>query len=191
MYGENREGSIGLPIIDVDCRIVDLETGKREMEVGDEGELVLRGPQVMHGYYKNEEETRVTLRDGWLFTGDIARMDKEGYFYLVGRKKELIKIGGFQVWPREIEEVLIKHPAVADVCAAGVPDPEKGEAVKAWVILKPGFAVSAEELIMWCEERIANYKCPTLIAFRSDFPRTTVGKVLRRELVREHINQGG
>ena len=187
MYGENREGSIGLPIPDVDCRIVDLETGTQEMPVGQAGELVLRGPQVMARYYGNDDETRLTLRDGWLFTGDIARMDQEGYFYLVGRKKDLIKIGGFQVWPREIEEVLLKHPSVADVCAGGVPDSERGEVVKAWVILKDDQAASEGELQTWCLERIADYKCPTQIAFCKDFPRTSVGKLLRRELIREHI----
>jgi long-chain acyl-CoA synthetase len=187
MYGENREGSIGLPIPDVDCRIVDMETGLQEKPVGEAGELILCGPQVMAGYYQNDEETRQTLRDGWLFTGDIARMDTEGYFYLVGRKKDLIKIGGFQVWPREIEEVLEKHPAVADVCVAGVPDIERSEVVKAWVILKNQQEASSDELQEWCRERIADYKCPTLIAFRQNFPRTSVGKLLRRELIREHI----
>lgn len=187
MWGENRVGSIGLPISDVVCRIVDLETGENDMLPGEAGELIIKGPQIMQGYYDKPEETRIALREGWLFTGDIAIMDEDGYFYLVGRKKDLIKIGGFQVWPREVEEVLLKHPGVKDVCVAGVPDAEQVELVKAWVILQPGAMVSGEELRAWCKDRIVSYKCPSKVAFRESFPRTTVGKILRRELVREHI----
>jgi long-chain acyl-CoA synthetase len=187
MLGENRAGSIGLPICDVDCRIVDLETGEDDMRPGEAGELVISGPQIMQGYHNKPEETNNTLRDDWLFTGDIAKMDTDGYFYLVGRKKDLIKIGGFQVWPREVEEVLIKHPAVKEVCVAGVPDAERVEVVKAWVILQSDTTVSSEALQAWCKERIAAYKVPSMLAFRESFPRTTVGKLLRRELVREHI----
>ena len=187
MLGENRVGSIGLPISDVVCRIVDLETGKVDMLPGETGELIISGPQIMPGYHNKPEETRIALREGWLFTGDIAKMDEDGYFYLVGRKKDLIKIGGFQVWPREVEEVLIQHPAVKDVCVAGVPDAEQVETVKAWVILQPDAMVSSDVLRAWCKERIAAYKCPTLVVFRESFPRTAVGKLLRRELIREHI----
>ena len=187
MLGENRVGSIGLPICDVVCRIVDLETGQFDVPPGESGELIISGPQIMKGYYNQLEETRIALRDGWLFTGDIAKMDVDGYFYLVGRKKDLIKIGGFQVWPREVEEVLIQHPSVQDVCVAGVPDEEQVEVVKAWVILQADATASGEELRLWCKERIVAYKCPSVIDFRASFPRTTVGKVLRRELVREHI----
>ncbi len=187
MLGENRTGSIGLPICDVDCRIVDLETGQEDMLPGEAGELIIRGPQVMQGYYNKPEETRIALREGWLFTGDIAKMDEDGYFYLVGRKKDLIKIGGFQVWPREVEEILLQHPDVQDACVAGVPDTEGLEMVKAWVILQSDKQVSSESLKLWCRERIIGYKCPSRIEFRKSFPRTTVGKLLRRELVRMHI----
>lgn len=187
MFGENRTGSIGLPICDVVCRIVDLETGKEDLPVSEAGELIIRGPQIMQGYYNQPGETRIALREGWLYTGDIARMDEDGYFYLLGRKKDLIKISGFQVWPREVEEVLVKHPAVKEACVAGVPDVERGEAVMAWVILLEEQKASSEELRAWCKERIAAYKCPSQIAFRRSFPRTTVGKLLRRELVREYV----
>lgn len=190
MYGENRRGSIGLPISDVCCRIVDLETGQRDLKPGEAGEMIISGPQIMQGYYNKEDETRNAIRDGWLFTGDIAKMDEDGYFYLVGRKKDLIKIGGFQVWPREVEEVLLKHPAVKEVCVAGVPDSEQVEVVKAWVILQTDRVVGSEEIQDWCKERIAAYKCPSLVAFRDTFPRTAVGKLLRRELVREHVEKG-
>ncbi|MCD4674112.1 MAG: long-chain fatty acid--CoA ligase [Anaerolineaceae bacterium] len=190
MYGENRKGSIGLPISDVNCRIVDLETGQCDLKPGEAGELIISGPQIMQGYYNKADETKNAIRDGWLFTGDIAKMDEGGYFYLVGRKKDLIKIGGFQVWPREVEEVLIKHPAVKEVCVAGVPDSEQVEVVKAWVILQTDHVVSSEEIRDWCKERIAAYKCPSLVAFRDTFPRTAVGKLLRRELVREYVENG-
>ncbi len=186
MWGENRPGSIGLPLPDVECRIVDLEDPARELPVGEAGELLIRGPQIMAGYHAMPQETALTLRDGWLHTGDIARMDADGYFYLVGRKKEMIKIGGFQVWPAEVEAVLSRHPAVADVAVAGVSDPEEGEAVKAWVILKPGAALTLQEARDWCRQELAGYKLPAMLEVRGEFPRTTVGKLLRRELVRQH-----
>lgn len=184
--GENRAGSIGLPLPDVDARIVDLETGRKILPPGDIGELVVRGPQVMAEYYHMPEETAETLRGGWLSTGDIARMDDEGYFYIVDRKKELIKIGGFQVWPREVEEVIAQHPAVLEVGVAGVPDVERGEAVKAWIVVRPGMHVTAEAIRDWCTAQLARYKVPTLVEFRGPLPRTTVGKILRRELIRLH-----
>jgi long-chain acyl-CoA synthetase len=160
--------------------------------VGGIGEIVIRGPQVMWGYHNMPTETANTLRDLgdggglWLFTGDIARMDEDGYFYIVDRKKELIKVGGFQVWPRDIEEVLQAHPKVLEAAAAGVPHPEFGETAKAWVVLKPGEQATAAELKKWCEEKLASYKVPREIEFRSELPKTAVFKVLRRELVRQH-----
>ena len=187
MFGEKRPGSIGLPLPDVDCRLVSLEDSTREVGAGEIGELALRGPQVMVGYHGMPEETAAALRDGWLFTGDIARMDADGYFYLVDRKKDLIKVGGLQVWPREVEEVLTEHPAVSEAAAAGVPHPMRGEVVKAWIVLRAGAAASAEELREWCEQRLASFKAPVEIAFRERLPRTPVGKLLRRELVREHL----
>jgi len=186
MLGENRTGSIGLPIPDVDARIISLDDEVTELPVGEIGELVIQGPQVFKGYHNMPTETQNTLRDGWLYTGDIARMDEDGYFYIVDRKKELIKPGGFQVWPREVEEVIKEYPAVLDVGVAGIPDPDSGEAVKAWVVLKPGETATAEEIIKFCKSQMANYKAPKYVEFREELPKTTVGKILRRELVREH-----
>lgn len=186
LYGENRTGSIGLPFPDVDCRIVSLEDEVTVLPPGEIGELVIRGPQVMKGYHNMPTETANTLRDGWLYTGDIARMDEDGYFYIVDRKKELIKPGGYQVWPREVEEVIAENPKVLDVGVAGVPDPYRGETVKAWVVVKPDETLAEEEIRDWCRERLAKYKVPTEVEFREELPKTTVGKILRRELVREH-----
>ena len=186
LLGENRTGSIGLPLPDVDCRIVSLDDGVTDLEVGEIGELLVKGPQVMKGYHNMPTETANTLRDGWLYTGDIARMDEQGYFYIVDRKKELIKPGGYQVWPREVEEAIAEHPKVLEVGVAGVPDPYRGETVKAWVVVKPGQTMTEADIKAWCSERLAKYKVPTQIEFRSELPKTTVGKILRRELVREH-----
>jgi len=186
VLGENRTGSIGLPFSDVDCRIISLDDEVTEMPLGEIGELVIKGPQVFKGYHNMPTETTNTLRDGWLYTGDIARMDEDGYFYIVDRKKELIKPGGFQVWPREVEEVISAHPKVLEVGVAGIPDPYRGETVKAWVVVKPGETLSEEEIKEWCKDRLAKFKAPTHVEFRSELPKTTVGKILRRELVRQH-----
>ena len=189
--GENRTGSIGLPFPDVDARIIDLDDGVTELAPGEIGELVIKAPQVFKGYHNMPTETRNALRDGWLYTGDIARMDEQGYFYIVDRKKELIKPGGFQVWPREVEEVLQDHPGIQDVGVAGIPDPKRGETVKAWIVLKEGYSLDQAELKEWCTDRMAKYKIPTEIEFRDELPKTHVGKLLRRELVREHKEQSG
>ena len=191
LLGENRTGSIGLPLPNVDAKIISLDDGETELQVGEVGELVINGPMVMKGYHNMPTETANTLRtlkDGktWLFTGDIARMDEDGYFYIVDRKKELIKPGGYQVWPREVEEVLAQHPKVMESGVAGIPDPYRGETVKAWIVLKPGEAADEAELKAFCKERLAAYKVPTHYEFRSELPKTTVGKILRRELVRQH-----
>lgn len=191
LLGENRTGSIGLPLPDVDARIVSLDDGVTVLPAGEIGEIVIQGPQVMKGYHNMPTETENTLRDGWLYTGDIAYMDKDGYFYIVDRKKELIKPGGFQVWPREVEEVIMEHPKVMEVGVAGVPDPYRGETVKAWVVLKPGITATEEEIRDFCREKLAKYKVPTEIEFRSELPKTTVGKILRRELVRQHKEKVG
>lgn len=189
VMGENRTGSIGLPLPDVDCRIVSLEDGVTVLPVGEVGELLIKSPQVMKGYHNMPTETNNTLRDGWLYTGDIARMDADGYFYIVDRKKELIKPGGYQVWPREVEEVISAHPKVLEVGVAGVPDPYRGETVKAWVVLKPGETATEDEIRNFCKENMASFKVPTQVEFRNELPKTTVGKVLRRELVREHMEK--
>lgn len=184
--GVNKIGSIGLPFPDVDAKIVDLDDEVTELAVGEIGELIITAPQVFKGYHNMPTETRNSLREGWLYTGDIARMDEQGYFYIVDRKKEMIKVGGFQVWPREVEEVLQDHPAIQDVGVAGVPDPKRGEIVKAWIVLTEGKSLDREELKTWAKERMAKYKIPSEVEFRDKLPKTHVGKLLRRELVREH-----
>ena len=184
--GENRTGSIGLPLPDVDCRIVSLDDEITILPTGEIGELVLKGPMVMKGYHNMPTETANTIREGWLYTGDIARMDEEGYFYIVDRKKELIKPSGYQVWPREVEEAISENPKVLEVGVAGIPDPYRGESVKAWVVVKPGETLTEEEVKNWCSDKLAKYKVPTQVEFRDELPKTTVGKILRRELVREH-----
>jgi long-chain acyl-CoA synthetase len=186
LIGENRTGSIGLPMSDVDCKIVSLDDGKTELAIGEIGELILTGPQVMKGYHNMPTETENALRDSWLYTGDIARMDEDGYFYIVDRKKELIKPGGYQVWPREVEEALSANPKIIEAGVAGIPDPYRGETVKAWIVLKPGETMTLEEVKSWCKERLAAFKVPTHVEFRDELPKTTVGKILRRELVRQH-----
>ena len=192
VLGKNKEGSIGMPLPDTEVKVIDLDDGKTELEAGGVGEFILRGPQVMWGYHNMPGETAATLRDlgdgggPWLFTGDIGRMDEDGYFYIVDRKKELIKVGGFQVWPRDIEEALTAHPKVLEAAAAGVPHPEFGEGAKAWVVLRPGETATVKELREWCGERLAKYKVPYEIEFRQELPKTAVFKVLRRELVRQH-----
>ncbi len=191
LKGENRTGSIGLPLPDVDARIISLDDEVTVLPVDEIGELVVKGPQVFKGYHNMPTETANTLRDGWLYTGDIAKMDQDGYFYIVDRKKELIKPGGYQVWPREVEEVIAMHPKVLEVGVAGVPDAYRGETVKAWVVVKPGETLTEEEIKEWCKERLAKYKVPTSVEFRSELPKTTVGKILRRELVRQHKEAAG
>ena len=184
--GENRTGSIGLPFPDVDCRIVSLEDEMTVLGPGEVGELVIKSPNVMKGYHNMPTETTNSLRDGWLFTGDIAKMDEDGYFYIVDRKKELIKPSGYQVWPREVEEVIVGHPAVLEVGVAGVADAYRGETVKAWVVLRQGEELTTEDLQAFCREELASFKVPTEIEFREELPKTTVGKILRRVLVEEH-----
>lgn len=189
IYGENRAG-IGLPLPNVEARIVSAEDGDEIMPVGEIGELIIRSPSVMAGYWQMPTETANCLRDGWLYTGDIARMDEDGYFYIEDRKKDMIIAGGFNIYPREVEEVLAEHPAVLEVAVAGVPDARRGETVKAWIVKKPGDPTTEEQIIEWSKERLAKYKYPRLIEFRDELPRTTVGKVLKRELVKEATEQG-
>jgi len=189
LFGDIRTGSIGLPLPDVDCRIISLDDGVTPLKPGEVGELCIQGPQVMKGYHNMPTETANTLRDGWLYTGDIAKMGEDGYFYIVDRKKELIKPGGYQVWPREVEEVISTYPKVLEVGVAGVMDSYRGETVKAWVVLKPGETATEEEIREYCKKNMAPFKVPTQVEFRTELPKTTVGKVLRRELVREHMEK--
>jgi long-chain acyl-CoA synthetase len=191
LMGENKTGSIGMPFPDVVARIISLDDEVTEMPVGEIGELVIKGPQVFKGYHNMPTETANALRDGWLYTGDIAQMDEDGYFYIVDRKKELIKPSGYQVWPREVEEVICENPKVLEVGVAGIPDPHRGETVKAWVVVQLGEELSEDEVKDWCKERLAKFKVPTHVEFREELPKTTVGKILRRELVREHKEVAG
>jgi long-chain acyl-CoA synthetase len=180
--GKTKVGSIGLPISDTEIRIVDVDTGKKEMKVGEPGELIIRGPQVTQGYYKRPDETKASLKDGWLFTGDIGTMDEEGYFYIVDRKKDMIIAGGYNIYPRDIDEVLFEHPKVAEGCAIGVPDPYRGETVKVFVVLKEGQTATEDEIIKFCKEKLAAYKVPKLVEFVPALPKSAVGKILRKEL---------
>jgi long-chain acyl-CoA synthetase len=175
-------GSIGLPFPSTECKIVDLETGTREVPSGEDGELCVRGPQVMKGYWNRPDETAIALRDGWLYTGDVARMDEDGFFYIVQRKKDMIIVSGFNVYPNEVEDVLFTHPAVAEAAVIGVPDQYRGEAVKAFVILKSGAGATTDELIEHCRANLAKYKVPSSINLVDSLPKSAVGKVLRREL---------
>lgn len=184
-----KEGSVGCPLPDTIIRIVDVETGTKEMKTGEPGEVLMKAPQLMKGYWNKPEETTDTIRDGWLYTGDIGYLDEDGYLFLTARKKDVIKPGGFQVWPREVEEVLMTHPAIADVCVAGIPDPRQMEAVKAWIILKEGAQATPEELQSYCHQRLTAYKVPRFYEFRRELPKTMVGKVLRRILQEEEAKK--
>jgi long-chain acyl-CoA synthetase len=184
-HGKQKIGSIGVPYPDVESRIVDSETGERDMPMGEPGELILRGPQLMDGYFNRPDETAKTLRNGWLFTGDIATIDADGYYSIVDRKKEMIIVSGFNVYPREVEEALATHPAVMDSAAIGKPHPIKGEEVKAFVVLKPGQSATAEDLIAHSRTQLAPFKVPHEIEFRDALPKTLIGKTLRRQLAEE------
>ena len=184
IWEKRKNGSIGIPFPDTLAKIVHPETGE-EMPVGDIGELVVKGPQVMKGYWNRPEETERTLREGWLYTGDLARMDDEGFFYILDRRKDLIIAGGYNIYPREVEEVLFEHPDVEEAVVAGVKDPYRGENVKAYIVLRKGSNVTEKELKSWCKERLAVYKVPKIYEFRDSLPKTLVGKVLRRKLIEE------
>ncbi len=190
LYGTRKTGSIGVPVPDTDARVVDPETGT-PLPPGEVGELVVRGPQVMRGYLNRPEETAQVLREAWLRTGDMARMDEDGFFYVVDRKKEMINVGGLKVFPREVEEVLYQHPAVREAAAVGVPDPARGEVVKAFVALKEGHQVSEQELVEFCRQRLAPHKVPRAVEVRPQLPKTLIGKVLRRALAEEERARAG
>ncbi len=185
LYGKIKPGSIGIPIPSTYAKIVDPDDGTKEMPIGAEGELIVKGPQVMQGYYNNPEETKGVLRDGWLRTGDIAKMDEEGYFYIVDRKKDLIIVGGFNVYPREVEEVLYQNPKIKEAAAVGIKEAAHGEVVKAFVVLKDGETATEQEIIDFFQGKIAKFKIPRSVEFRKDLPKTLVGKILRRELREE------
>jgi long-chain acyl-CoA synthetase len=187
IYGKRKAGTIGMPLPDTLARIADPTDPSRTMPVGEPGELALAGPQVMQGYWNRADETAEVLRDGWLLTGDMAVMDEEGYFSIVDRKKDLIIAGGYNVYPREVEEVLYEHPKVLEVCVAGVPDSYRGEIVKAFVVLRPGEQATQDEIREFAKARLAAYKVPRSVEFRDELPKTLIGKVLRRALVEEEL----
>ena len=183
MPGKMKLGSIGIPITNTDAKIVDIDFGETEVPSGEWGELIIKGPQVMKGYWKNTEETEKTIRNGWLYTGDIATRDEDGYFYIVGRKKEMIIASGYNIYPKEIEDVLYEHPQIREACVFGIPDTYRGETVKAVLVING--TVSENEIKNWCAERLAKYKVPRIIEFREEIPKTSVGKILRRRLIEE------
>lgn len=175
-------GSIGLPLPDTEVRIMDMETGQKECKLGEVGELVVKGPQIMQGYWKNKELTAAVLRNGWLYTGDMARMDKDGYFYLVDRKDDLIISKGFNIYPGQIEDVLKRHPKVKDAAVIGIPDRIKGQAIIAVIALKEGLQGDKEEFLQYCKENLPDYRLPKTILLRDEIPRDPAGKLLRRIL---------
>lgn len=185
LMGVSKNGSIGLPFPDTEARIVDMEVGSVPLPTGKIGELILRGPQVMMGYWNRPDETASTLRNGWLYTGDIATMDEEGYFYIVDRKKDMIIVAGYNVYPREIDEVLYEHPKVQEAVTVGVPHKTRGEIIKVYIVTKVGEELSKSEILSHCREKLANYKVPKQVEFRDELPKTIVGKVLRRALRNE------
>lgn len=183
----HKPGSIGCPVSDNQVRLVDLDAGLTEVKPGEPGEILIKGPSVMQGYWNNPEETQNQLKDGWLSTGDIAQMDDEGYFYIVDRKKDMIIAGGFNVYPREVDEVLYQHPKIAEAVSAGVPDAYRGETVKAFIVLKEGCDATDKEIIAFCKEKLAPYKVPKMVEFRKELPKSAVGKILRKILRDEEI----
>lgn len=187
ILGIRKPGSIGIPFPDTDSKIVDPEDWEKELPPGREGELIIKGPQVMLGYWNKKEETEQTLKDGWLLTGDIARMDEDGYFYIVDRKKDLIIAGGYNIYPREVDEVLYTHPKVLEAAVIGVPHEYRGETVKAFIVLRPGETATVEEMTEFCKKNLAAYKVPKIIEFRDELPKTAVGKILRKELRAEEL----
>ncbi|MFD7521609.1 long-chain-fatty-acid--CoA ligase [Paenibacillus chitinolyticus] len=188
IWGRRKIGSIGIPFPDTEAKVVDPATGE-EAGIDEIGELIVKGPQVMKGYWNRPHESEAVLKNGWLYTGDMARVDEEGYFSIVDRKKDIIIAGGFNIYPREIEEVLFEHPSVKEAVVIGIPDPYRGETVKAFVIVREGESLTEEELNTWCRERLAAFKVPRRYEFRTQLPKTMVGKVLRRRLLEEELQQ--
>lgn len=182
---EPKVGSIGIPLPSTDVKIVDIESGTEEVPPGEPGEIIVKGPQVMKGYLNKLEETKNALRDGWLYTGDIGKRDKNGYIYIVDRKKEMIIASGFNIYPREIEEVLYEHLAVLEAAVIGVQNPYRGETVKAVIALKNGQQISEKEIVDHCRRNLSSYKVPKIIEFRKELPKTGVGKILKRALYEE------
>ena len=184
IYGERKFGSIGLPLPDTECSIVDLITGA-ELQTGEIGEIAIKGPQIMKGYWNNEKETDMVLKNGWLFTGDIGRMDEDGFFYIVDRKKEMIISGGYNIYPREIEELLNKHPKVKESAVIGIPYKSIGDIPKAFIVLKDGESADEDKIINYCKANLTKYKVPKKVEFRKELPKSLIGKVLKKVLKEE------
>ena len=182
LLGMSKAGSIGIPFPDTDVKLVDLENGIEEVPKGEPGELIIKSPLIMQGYWNNPEETAGQLKDGWLYTGDVVVQDEDDYFAIVDRKKDMIIAGGYNVYPREIDEVLFEHPNILEACCIGVPHEKRGEAVKAFVILKEGKEMTEREVIDYCDSKLAKYKLPTQVEFRQELPKSNVGKILRKDL---------
>lgn len=182
LYGLRKVGSVGIPVSNTDMKVVDVETGDRELGLNEEGELCIRGPQVMQGYWNRPGETEEVLRDGWLHTGDLARVDEDGYTYIVGRLKDMIVASGYNVYPDEVDRVLHAHPAILEAASIGLPDPQRGETVKSFVVLRPEASATAEEIIAFCKKELAAYKVPRQVEFLAELPKSSVMKILRREL---------
>jgi long-chain acyl-CoA synthetase len=180
--GVTKPGSVGVPYPDTDCKIVDVETGTKELPTGEAGEILVKGPQMMMGYYKKEQATAEAVKDGWFYTGDIGYMDEEGYLYISDRKKDMIIAGGFNIYPREIDEILYEHPDIKEACAVGIPDPYRGETVKAFVVPAQGKTLTEQAVIEHCQKKLAAYKVPKIIEFMDDLPKSIIGKILRKEL---------
>jgi long-chain acyl-CoA synthetase len=187
--GKRKPGSVGLPYPDTLARIVDLDDGVTDMPIGDRGELIMKGPQIMLGYKGMPDETKNVMKDGWMYTGDIATMDEDGYFFIVDRKKDMIISGGYNVYPRDIDEVYYTHPKVEECCSIGVPDAKRGENVKLFIILKQGQTATAEEMVEFGKGHLAAYKLPSEIEFRTELPKSNVGKILRKELRAEELKK--
>lgn len=180
--GNIKPGTVGIPFPNTDIKIVDVESGTKEMKIGESGEICFKGPQVMKGYYKKPEETAAVLKDGWLFTGDIGTIDEDGYLTIVDRKKDMIISSGYNIFPLEIDEILFQHPKILEACTIGVPDAYRGEAPKAFVVVKPGEQLTKEEIIAYCKEKLAPYKVPKDIEFIDALPKSAIGKILRKEV---------
>jgi long-chain acyl-CoA synthetase len=187
ILGMKKAGSIGIPFPDNDVRFVDVDEGTRDVKPGEPGEIIMKGPLIMQGYWNNPEETDNQLKDGWLYTGDIAQVDEDGYIFIVDRKKDMIIAGGYNIYPREIDEVLFQHPKIMEAVSVGIPDEYRGETVKAFVVLNTGVDATEKDIIDFCKEKLAAYKVPKSVEFRESLPKSAVGKILRKVLREEEL----
>jgi long-chain acyl-CoA synthetase len=180
--GKVKPGTVGVPLPDTDIRIVDIADPDKELEVGEPGEIAIKGPQIMMGYYQKPEETAKAIKEGWFYSGDIGKFDEDGFLCIVDRKKDMIIAGGYNIYPVELDDVLMGHPKVLEACTIGVPDEYRGETVKAFIVVKAGEILTEEEVSNYCREKLAAYKVPKIIEFIAELPKSAVGKILRRKL---------